>query len=583
MSKKHNKKNNNSKANNNQEPEVIKNIDENEDVITEENASKVVEEVEEKVVETVPEEPIAEEVKEDKNPPEEAKNDEKPIKEKNNKGKTKFSEKLSLLFRKKMFVGTVQTWIIALLLVAIYVVIAYGINNLDLPDFDLTANKLYSISDESAEAVKTIDQDITIYYFGFDEKSVVVELLKKYTDINDKIKVTELTPESNLDLATEYNLVGESASGYQVLIVVSGDHKRLVDSTEFYTYDYTTGQQVDTTEQVMTNTLLRLAEGNQPNVYFVTGHEEFSRDNGLVYLDTLFEFEVLQAQNLNIATQGIPDDCDVLVFASPRSDLLDSEVQAVTDYINKGGDLYIGFDTLASNVSLANFQKILDMYGAKVVNGYLVEENSDYAVNGYPYIFNPHIDYLDAVTKELYTSGKLMWLIYPQAIQYESDEKLNELNVTKTSLLFTSDEAKLITNLSENPAQDMAGATQAQYDIAARLTKRLDPNKIEDSSDENLSNLILVGTSTMASDYTVEVINPSAPLVALGGNKDFVLNAFNNLAGNENIVSIRKDMGSATYTPTDKQNNIVLTIIFAVPVIIIISGVIIYVYRRKRK
>ena len=149
MSKKHNKKNNNSKANNNQEPEVIKNIDENEDVITEENASKVVEEVEEKVVETVPEEPVAEEVKEDKNPPEEAKNDEKPIKEKNNKGKTKFSEKLSLLFRKKMFVGTVQTWIIALLLVAIYVVIAYGINNLDLPDFDLTANKLYSISDRA--------------------------------------------------------------------------------------------------------------------------------------------------------------------------------------------------------------------------------------------------------------------------------------------------------------------------------------------------------------------------------------------------------------------------------------------------
>ena len=176
-----------------------------------------------------------------------------------------------------------------------------------------------------------------------------------------------------------------------------------------------------------------------------------------------------------------------------------------------------------------------------------------------------------------------MWLIYPQAIQYESDEKLNELNVTKTQLLFTSDEAKLITNLTENPSQDMADGAQAQYDIAARLTKRLDPNKIEDSSDENLSNLILVGTSTMASDYTVEVINPSAPLVALGGNKDFVLNAFNNLAGNENIVSIRKDMGSATYTPTDKQNNIVLTIIFAVPVIIIISGVIIYVYRRKRK
>ena len=50
-----------------------------------------------------------------------------------------------------------------------------------------------------------------------------------------------------------------------------------------------------------------------------------------------------------------------------------------------------------------------------------------------------------------------------------------------------------------------------------------------------------------------------------------------------NTLTIRKDMASSTYLPTEAQNRIVVTIIFAVPCIIIAIGIIIGAYRKKRK
>ena len=42
-------------------------------------------------------------------------------------------------------------------------------------------------------------------------------------------------------------------------------------------------------------------------------------------------------------------------------------------------------------------------------------------------------------------------------------------------------------------------------------------------------------------------------------------------------------MANSTYLPTETQNRVVLTIIFVIPVLIIILGVAIWTYRIKRK
>ena len=46
---------------------------------------------------------------------------------------------------------------------------------------------------------------------------------------------------------------------------------------------------------------------------------------------------------------------------------------------------------------------------------------------------------------------------------------------------------------------------------------------------------------------------------------------------------IRKDVEVSTYTVTEQQQAIVLTIIFAIPVLIIVAGLVIWQVRRRKK
>ena len=51
----------------------------------------------------------------------------------------------------------------------------------------------------------------------------------------------------------------------------------------------------------------------------------------------------------------------------------------------------------------------------------------------------------------------------------------------------------------------------------------------------------------------------------------------------EDQIRIRKNYESVTYTPTEFQNNVVLAIIFIIPLVIVIAGIIIWQVRRRKK
>ena len=85
------------------------------------------------------------------------------------------------------------------------------------------------------------------------------------------------------------------------------------------------------------------------------------------------------------------------------------------------------------------------------------------------------------------------------------------------------------------------------------------------------------------SDYYIQQLSESQPLLSFGSNKDFALNSFAFLSDRENSLTIRKDMATSTYTPTATQNRLVILVIFVVPVVILITGLVIWKYRKMRK
>lgn len=497
----------------------------------------------------------------------------------NTNTKVKVKEKISLALKRKWLVNRVKVLLIVAILIVAYIAINLTVEQLDLPEIDVTANKIYSLTDASKEAIQKVNQDVKIYAYGFEEDSSLIKFLKKYHDINEKITYEILTEESNLQMVKENDL----QEGYYILILESGDSKKVIDaSTDFQSFDYTTYQTIDTTEQTITNSILALTEENKPNAYFVTGHGEYSLDE-IQVLSSYLSNEAFVVNTLNIATQNaIPDDCNILAILSPDSDLLDSEVGIIKDYINKGGKIYFSTDVMSETVSMPNFQSILDEYGVSIKNGYILEYGEDKGLSNSPNIFMPVISSTSPITEDIYTDS-FMWLAYSAKLNYKSDEELQNMNVTKENLLSTTEEAIFVSDLTSDMKKAAETAEPGVADIASLMTKTI--TKTNESGEEETveSKLIVCATTTFTADYVLPELTQNAPLSYLGSNKDFVINSFSYLGEKENTISIRKDMANSTYMPTEQQNAIVMTIIFVVPIIIILIGVGIAAYRKIKK
>ncbi len=493
--------------------------------------------------------------------------------------KVKFSEKVSLFFRRKWVMNNTKTFLIVAILIASYIALNLWIRNLDLPEIDVTENKVFTLTEASKNAVKGVDEEIKIYAYGFEEDSTLIDFLKQYTEANEKITHEILTEESNYQLVQEYGL----ESGYQVLVLVSGDSKKIIDSSSFATYDYTTYQQVDVTEQTITNSLLSLSVENKPKIYFLTGHNELALSKDMISLGLYLDNEAFEKDELNLLTTGVvPEDCDVLAITSPDKDFTEPEANAIIDYISKGGNVYFTMDTIDATVTLPNIQKVLDEYGVKVTNGYAMELDQNFALSGYSQIFTPQVSADHEITADIYTDS-YMWLVYAARLDWKSAEELTAMGVSKTPLLQTSETAAFITDLDKQVDEAMKNASFTQSEIASVAEKTVKYTDESGKEIEDKSTLVISASGSFATDYIVQQISDTYPLVAFGSNRDFVLNSFSFLADKENTLTIRKDMATSTYTPTEVQNRIVLAVIFAVPLVIIIVGIIVWKYRKMRK
>ncbi len=392
-----------------------------------------------------------------------------------------------------------------------------------------------------------------------------------------------LSNESNLAKVQEFGL----EDGYAIVVIESGESKKIINaSTEFHTYDYTTYAEIDTTEQTLTNSILNLSIENKPKVYFLNGHGEFGieTETGTAELGILATFlknEAFEVQSLNLATAGaVPEDCDTLVIMSQNADFLEGETQAIMDYINRGGNLFITQDIvrIGQDLQLTNLQKILDLYGVSFEKGYIVETDENNTLSNCPYIFRPQVSSSSDITADI-ASDSHLWLAYAEKLNFVSSEQMDTLKVKYEELVGTSDSALYITNLDTTSATAAAQSSQSgHFTISALMTKTIS----EETEDKIESKLIISGVGTFCADYVISELSQN-PLSSLESNKDFAINGIANLASKENGLKIRKDMSGSTYTPTQIQNKVVLTVIFVVPVMIILVGIVIWKYRKKRK
>ena len=536
-----------------------------------ENKEKMQKEQEAKKDDNIKESKKAEKIK--------AKEDKKAKKEqKKQDKKEKAPNKFIQTIKKKWLINGTKTTILVLLIIAIFIAINLGMQVLDLTPLDFTQEQLYTLTDESKERVKDIEKDVNIYFIGYTDEDSTVDLAKQYGKANERINVEAIEDVSTRpDLSQKYGI----ESGAEGIIVECGERSKVLTASDLVTYDTSTYETISIAEEKLTSSILSVTADEVPKVYFLEGYSDFSLNQNMYMLSIYLGNEVNETETLDILSVGkVPDDCDTLVITSPSKDFDDVATNSILDYINRGGNILWLNAAIATEVDFPNVNKVLETYGIKPFEvGIIRETDTSKMVSEQPDLIMPEIQYSD-ITKDIYnTTG----VIFVNATKINVDTyKLDELNVEENDLLLASEGSYFRTDFNNQQNGVADGEETGTFVVGAEMVKTIQEADEEAGTEEITSSLVIYGENYFISDYQLSQ-NSQYGAIQLAYNKDLVLNSIAYLTDREEDITARKDTGTVTYTATEQQDTIIRAIIFTVPALIIIAGIVVWQVRRRKK
>lgn len=480
-------------------------------------------------------------------------------------------DKFIQVIKNKWLKSAILTLLLIAIIICAYLAINYAVEKANFADIDMTKEKIYSISQETKDKLRNLENDVTISIYNMYD--YYKDFAYQYARLNDHITVEEVENlTSKTDWKTDYGVSDTSS----FIVISTANREKILYEYDLYTYDYTTYEEIDITEEAITNGILDVVTDVKPKIYFLTGHNLYSTSY-LQYLQNAIIEEANEVDDLDLMTTGeVPEDCNVLVITALKEDIKELEKDSLIKYIQKGGKILLLLDANLNNVKLTNFQKVLDEYGVSVSNGIILEGDTSKMVSGAPNFVIATMNSSSSITKNINMDMNVC-LINAGKLTIDSSEELEKKNVTSEILATVSDKAFYRTDLQSSSQSKIDSDEDAGGSIvAAMLTKEIDEN--------TSSKLIVFANTAFATNKQIQV-SSQYYMYAMDfyNNKDILLNSISYLTEREENITIRKNLEAVNYDVTEFQNRIVLGIIFAVPVFIIIIGIVVWVMRRKKK
>lgn len=491
------------------------------------------------------------------------------------KKKMKFTEK----FKKRWFVNGSKTFLLVLIIIGVFVGVTVFLQKKDITPIDVTENKVFTLTNESKDQVKNINKDVNIYFIGYSDDDSKLDLAKQYNKANSKINVETVTSESRPDIIQKYGI--DTSSVTTAIIVECGDKFKILSSSDLTTYDTSTYESIDITEEKLTAAIKTVTTDVVPKIYFLSGYNsDYTLSKTLQTLGAYIQNDGDEINTVDaLSTQKIPDDCNVLVITTPSSDFDETTTNAVLEYINKGGNILWLNAAKGVETDLPNVNKVLATYGVKPFEvGYIRESDTSKTI-GTPELIIPNIQNEKATQKVYGTAGIIM--LDATKINMVSAEELTNLNVTETDLVNSSSKSYFRTDFKNTSNSQSDGEELNSYTIAAELDKKISEKNEETGAEAVNSKLIIFGENLFVSDITIT--NSNVPLIQYRQNKDIVLNSIAYLADKEEDIAVRKSTGETTYTPSTKESQFVLWIITVIPMVIILIGIYVTIIRKRKK
>lgn len=452
----------------------------------------------------------------------------------------------------------------AFIVLGIAVTVAVNLVAAQLPasitNLDVTYNNIYSLTDDTKDFLKDLDEDVTIYVLSGEsgKDTTLDQTLEQYASASSHITVEYVDPVVSPQFYSTYT---DTEPTQNSMIVVSGERSKVIDynniyesSMDYETYSYETSGYDG--EGQLTSALQYVINDEMPKVYVITGHGEASLDS--TFQDTL-EKQNVEVQELNLLEcDKISEDTAGIIINGPSSDFSKDDAEKVTEYLASGGKALIMTNYAAEN-DMSNFESVLAAYDIQVQPGIVMEESRQHYYQ-YPFYLLPDIQSADA------TSSIDGYIFFPDG-QALVNTKEHEDKVEWTSLLSTSDSAYIKENVQELKTYEKEeGDPEGQYTLAASVTN------YETGAEVTVVSSPYVFTSDM--DAMVSGNN-----MALFSN---ITGTFQSEESDAVSIPVKSyTLGNLTVNQSTAVMCSVLLVI-VIPVVLVSVGIIIWAKRRKR-
>jgi ABC-type uncharacterized transport system involved in gliding motility auxiliary subunit len=450
--------------------------------------------------------------------------------------------------RQTKYAAYATTYIIIVLAV---LVVANFLANRYNKTFDATANKRFTLSDQTKKAFGDLKQDVTIQYFDqATNMTAGKDLLDRYALLSPKVHVEYIDILKKPQLARAANISKEGTA-----VIVNGTKKE-----EAKTFD----------EEGVTGALIRTLKGGERTVCVVAGSGEHRIDDsspdGFTDFQTVVQKDNYKVKSINLLEKAeIPADCTLVVVGGPSGDYVQPVVDAIKKYTEGGGralfmldpPLKIGRKEISDNDALT---AALSDWGVTAEKDLVLDDNPVSQLVG----VGPEVPLITSyeshpIVNDL--AGKATGFPVARSLEVKEGAKAKLTKLFSTSKNSFSTFDLHSAEIKVDPAKDKKGP------FALAVAGTLDTGK-----QNSQGRFVVVGNSRWASNS----------FLRFNGNRNLLLNMLNWLSSDEDLISIRPKEQEDRRINLTRAQFLTLRAVsqFILPLIVIIGGVMVWWRRR---
>lgn len=400
--------------------------------------------------------------------------------------------------------------------------------------WDLSANKVNSLSDQSLKMLDGLKDDLKVIYFykegarGVEQaRKMFIDLIKKYQDASSKMKLEFVEINERPDLTEKY---GIKSGAQQVILDYQGRNSLIVNINE----------------QEITGGIVKVTREQAKKIYVLAGHGELgleSQEDGdsASFLKALLEGNRYEVKSFSFSNDGaIPKDTDALMILGPKQQFSEGEVKALETFLIGGGSLLLAMEP-NFNVGLA---PLLQRVGVKASNNYIISViRTEFGVIPEPKFTRGSVFSTSHPVTKPFGRSEFTVFRLPQALERTSTNPPEGLVID--DLVRTNENSFAVTSLTANEQ-----GPDGPYTIVMSVK-----GKMPGASDSKEFNLVVAGDRDFLNDQSLYQ----------NLNRDLLLNSVAALAKEENMISITpKEVGRTELVMLDTQF-VLYIFLFAIP------------------